>query len=563
MLKFISSSSSSFSSSISKLNTSHTKKSFQIFFSIRNQSNTSTNNNNKQKLIDFNDTKITFQSKSFSELLRGYFVFQICTIPFLVSNSEKLIKTSYNLLGKTLTDFSLKLSFFSHFCAGRNTEEIGIVIKEFEKNGIGSILDYAAEADIEEEEGSGGGGGSDKKGIKHETSDEQKKVQVRTYDYKNEALCDQRTKVFEDCLISAHKVKGNRSNAFVAIKCTALTDPQLLEKMSITVIELRNLFHKFDVDGSGYITLDEFKTQYESIFSNSDSLNDVFNQLDTNKDGKVDYIAWSNTITIEDLKNLTKHCKVQGPLFKATFTDEEREMLLKMRGRVNYLAELASKKDVQMMIDAEHTYFQPAIDNIAYTLMHKYNKEKAVIFSTYQMYLNDSMGRLVTDLNRAKIGNYFFAAKIVRGAYLELEKKRALDLKYPNPIQPNKAETDKNYNNAINEILKRISEGSKIELMIASHNQNSIEKTVELMNQYQISPQNGPIHFAQLMGMADYLTYGLGRNGYKAYKYVPYGEIKEVMPYLTRRAQENSGMMGGAHNEINMLTKEIKRRLGF
>lgn len=507
------------------------------------------------KLINFNDTKSTFESKSFFELIKGYIVYKTCTYPILVKYSEKLIRTSYKLLGTTLTDFILKLTFFSQFCAGENEIKIEPTIKKFNQFGIGSILDYAAEADLDEEE--------EKAKKKIQVSEEQKKVQVRTYNYKNEELCEERAEIFRRCLVAAHNVKGDRSNAFVAIKCTALTDPLLLEKMSITVVELRNLFHRFDVDGSGYITLDEFKTQYEAIFSNSDNINDVFSKLDRNNDGKVDYIAWSNTIQIENLKDLTKHCKVQGPLFRATFTDEERELLLKMRKRVNLLAELAVEKDVQMMIDAEHTYFQPAIDNIAYTLMNKYNKNKAVIFSTYQMYLNDSMGRLITDLNRAKNGNYYFAAKLVRGAYLELEKKRAIDQNYPNPIHATKSDTDDNYNNGINEVLRRISEGSKIELMIASHNQGSIEKTVELMDQYKISPKDGPIHFAQLMGMSDHLTYGLGKKGYKAYKYVPYGAVKEVMPYLIRRAQENSGMMGGAHNELKMLKAEIKRRLGF
>jgi proline dehydrogenase len=496
-------------------------------------------------VIDFQNTKSIFESKSFSELIRGYVVFKTCEFPFLVSNAQTLITTSYKYLGKSLTDFVLKLSFFSHFCAGETTEGIKPVIHQFDKNGIGSILDYAAEADFEE---------------LPELSIEEKKIQVRTYDYMNEALCDKRTEVFAKCLRSAHEVKGNRSNAFVAIKCTALTDPKLLEKMSIAVRELRNLFNRFDSDNSGYITLDEFKQQYEAIFTNSSNFDEIFQQLDTDKDGKVDYVGWSNIITIEDLRNVTQNCRVKGPLFNATFTDEERDMLLKMRSRVNYLAELASDMNVQMMIDAEHTYFQPAIDNIAYTLMNRYNKNKAVIFTTYQMYLNDSMSRLLTDLHRAHEGNYYFSTKIVRGAYLELEQKRAEEMGYPNPIQPNKEATDENYNNAIKELLLRMKNGSKVELMVASHNQNSIETTVNLMKEFSI-PASGSVHFAQLMGMADHLTYGLGHNGYKAYKYVPYGLVEEVMPYLTRRAQENSGMLGGAKNELMMLRKEIKRRL--
>jgi proline dehydrogenase len=501
----------------------------------------------QKKIIDFDDTKTSFESKSLSDLIRGYVVFKTCEFPFLVSHSQQLITTSYKYLGTTLTDFILKLSFFKHFCAGETTEDIKPVIEQFNLNGIGSILDYAAEADFEE---------------LPNLTPEEKKIQVRTYDYKNEALCDQRTEVFIKCLKSAHEVKGNRSNAFVAIKCTALTDPKLLEKMSIAVTELRNLFHRFDRDGSGYITLDEFKSQYEMIFTNSQNFDQVFQQLDTDQDGKVDYVGWSNILTIEDLRNMTQNCRVQGPLFNATFTDEERDLLLKMRGRVNKLAELASSMNVQMLIDAEHTYFQPAIDNIAYTLMNRYNKDKAVIYTTYQMYLVDSMSRMLTDLHRASSGNYYFATKVVRGAYLELEQKRAKEMGYADPIRPNKEATDESYNQAIKELLTRIKEGGKVEMMVASHNQNSIETTVQLMDEYGI-PSHGPVHFAQLMGMADHLTFGLGKGKYKAYKYVPYGLVEEVMPYLTRRAQENSGMLGGAKNELKMLRKEIGRRFKF
>eukprot|EP00602_Paraphysomonas_sp_CaronLab_P001692 CAMPEP_0185033924 /NCGR_PEP_ID=MMETSP1103-20130426/23340_1 /TAXON_ID=36769 /ORGANISM="Paraphysomonas bandaiensis, Strain Caron Lab Isolate" /LENGTH=403 /DNA_ID=CAMNT_0027570369 /DNA_START=420 /DNA_END=1631 /DNA_ORIENTATION=+ len=394
-------------------------------------------------------------------------------------------------------------------------------------------------------------------------TEEERDISVRTYDYKNEELCDRRMETFADCLRSANAVKGYSTNGFVAIKCTALTDPKLLEKMSTTVTELRNLFLKFDIDGSGFITKDEFRKQYERHFSGSGAeVEEVFRMLDSDQDGMVDYVSWSNIITIEDLYKLTSHCKVKGPLFNATFTTEEREMLLRMRTRLNTLAELASKMDVHMMIDAEHTYFQPAIDNIAYTLMNSYNQNKAVIFTTYQMYLTDSMGRLLTDLKRAELGNYYFAAKLVRGAYMELERKRAEDMGYKDPIQPSKQATDDNYNEGVAEVLRRIRDGKKVELMIASHNQSSVENTIRMMSEHGI-PNDGPVHFAQLMGMADHLTYGLGKQKYKAYKYVPYGQVKEVMPYLTRRAIENSGMLGGAKLEIQMFRAEILRRLGL
>lgn len=476
-------------------------------------------------------------------------VFQSCRFPWIVAQSENLIRMSYNVLGDSITDFVLKKTFYGHFCAGEDTNEIRPVVDELDKNGIGSILDYAAEADISE----------DTLEVIDGLTEVEREIKVRTYDYKNEELCDQRAEVFADCLRSANAVKGYKTNGFVAVKVTALTDPALLEKMSTTVLELRNLFLKFDEDKSGYISTEEFERQYCEYFTGKDA-KEVFDTLDFDKDGFVDYVSWSNIITIEDLSKLTSQCRVKGPLFNATFTEEEKMMLLRMRARMNKLAELASEMDVHMMIDAEHTYFQPAIDNIAYTLMNKYNKDKAVIFSTYQMYLNDAMTRLETDLHRAHIGDYYFAAKLVRGAYMELERKRAADMGYADPIQPSKEATDESYNKGVSLVMDLMSQKRKVELMIASHNQHSVEHTIGLMEKHGVD-SSGPVHFAQLMGMADHLTYGLGARGYKAYKYVPYGQVKEVMPYLVRRAQENSGMLGGALNEIAMVSKELKRRI--
>ena len=227
-------------------------------------------------------------------------------------------------------------------------------------------------------------------------------------------MCDERAQTFEKCLRSANVVKGASSNGFVAIKITALTNPQLLEKMSKVVVEIRNLFLKFDKNNTGYIEVDEFKRGYDYFFD-GEMAAEVFNRIDSDRDGIIDYIEWSNTITIEDLHLLTSQCREKGPLFHATFTAEERDLLLSFRSRVRKLARLAHELDVNMMIDAEHSYFQPSIDNVATTLMKEFNTDKPTIFTTYQLYLKDSSSRLETDLIRAKKGNYYFAAKLVRG----------------------------------------------------------------------------------------------------------------------------------------------------
>ena len=315
--------------------------------------------------IDFNDAATSFKTKSLPELLRAYFVFQTCRVKFLVKNSESLIKKSYAILGEGPTDYVLRKTFFGHFCAGQDTPDMGPTIRRLENSGIGSILDYAAEADIEEE-APGSQGAEKAKKAAMETSPKS----ARVYDYCDEELCDERTKVFVSCIKSAHELQKGSTRAsldgFAAIKCTALGNPKLLERISTTIVEIRNLFLKFDVNNSGRISKEDFKKQYQLYFTSGEDVEEVFRKMDLDADDTVDYVEWSNALPIEELHKLTSFCKTKGPLANATLTEEERGLLLVMRNRINGLADLADQLNVKLMIDAEHTYFQPAIDNIAW-----------------------------------------------------------------------------------------------------------------------------------------------------------------------------------------------------
>lgn len=497
--------------------------------------------------LNFNNPRESFRTKTNIELLRSYLVFKSCLIPPLVKHSDKIHNLMRKFCGDRITDFVMKKTFFGHFCAGEDHEDIRPTIHRLDHSGIGSILDYAAEADIVDD---------DKKEHRGEGSSLAK---VRVYDYHNETLCDQHVKTFESCLRSSHSVRGINNRGFAAVKITALGDPELLKRVSTAITEIRNLFIRFDVDGSGVITKKEFAQQYNKIFTGGD-VEKVFASMDLDGDDKIDYIEWSNSITIEELHNLTSHCRTKGPLARATLTEEERNLLLNLRSRIEHLAKLTVELGVHMMIDAEHTYFQPAIDNIANTLMKRHNIHYPAIFSTYQMYLVDSSQRLKTDMERASKGGYYFAAKLVRGAYMELERNRAKELDIPDPIHPTLQATHDNYNNCMEYVLSKIAEGEKVEVMFATHNQESIERCIALMHKYKLTPQHG-VYFAQLLGMADHLSYTLGLASYKAYKYVPYGKVREVMPYLSRRAQENSSVLGNVGLEISMARDELLRRL--
>jgi len=213
------------------------------------------------------------------------------------------------------------------------------------------------------------------------------------------------------------------------------------------------------------------------------------------------------------------------------------------------------------MIDAEQTYFQPAIDAITMAVSSHCNTSPSslIIYNTYQMYLKDTLPRLLRDVDQAKSEGWNLCAKIVRGAYMQSERERAQTLNLPDPVNPNIETTHKQYNDAI-ELLASL----KIPFIVASHNMDSVEHTIKVLEKNNISKQ-GRVGFAQLLGMQDGITHGLVERGYDAFKYIPYGPVGVTMPYLIRRAQENSGMVSGSGVERDRqeLWDELKQRCGF
>jgi proline dehydrogenase len=229
-----------------------------------------------------------------------------------------------------------------------------------------------------------------------------------------------------------------------------------------------------------------------------------------------------------------------------------------MINRLEMLATAAAKHNVALMVDAEQSYMQPSIDHLALNLQRKYNQEHAVIFNTFQCYLKDSVHRVKIDLVRAKREKFKFACKLVRGAYMVQERKRAIDMKYKDPIHDTITDTHENYDNIVELLLDHNSIAS---FMVASHNEESVHRTTELMHARGIPKSNGGVYFGQLKGMCDHVSFSLGHAGYKVFKYVPYGPVKEVIPYLVRRAEENVDLMQGAGKESSMLKNEIFRRM--
>ena len=238
-------------------------------------------------------------------------------------------------------------------------------------------------------------------------------------------------------------------------------------------------------------------------------------------------------------------------------TSSEKEEWNRVVNRYEEVCKMAHEKNVVIMIDAEETWIQDAVDKLVNEMKSKYNREKAIVWNTIQMYRTGRLEYLAKDLERANEKNYFLGYKFVRGAYMEKERNRAQEMNYPDPIQPTKQATDDNFNAAIDFVMKNL---DKVSAFFGTHNEKSTELVMDKMREQNLPNDFDHIHFGQLYGMSDNITYYLGAKKYNAAKYLPYGPVKDVVPYLTRRAQENTSVAGQTGRELGLIEKELKRR---
>jgi proline dehydrogenase len=242
---------------------------------------------------------------------------------------------------------------------------------------------------------------------------------------------------------------------------------------------------------------------------------------------------------------------------KEALTDEEARSFERVRTRVDAICAKAFACGIPVLVDAEETWIQEPIDALAYEMMAKYNQQKAIVYNTYQLYRTEALKNLREAHHNATMHNYFLGAKLVRGAYMEKERERAREKGYPDPIQPDKTASDDAFNKALEFCLDN---KQRISMMCGSHNDYSNYYLTILMDKYGLKPNDPRVWFAQLYGMSDNISFNLAKVGYNVAKYVPYGPVKSVMPYLLRRAQENTSVAGQSSRELTLIRKELKRR---
>ncbi|KAL0089917.1 FAD-linked oxidoreductase-like protein [Phycomyces blakesleeanus] len=501
------------------------------------------------ELLD-DQSRTVMQAKSNSELVLALFVYKLCSFTWLVEAAPQMIEFAEKVGLETPVYYVIRNTFFRHFCGGENPEECLEPMSRLSRSGIDCIFDLSVEADLAD--------GS--------PSQEQQ-----------DAMAEKITRMTEHSIRTASQ--GNSvAGAFAAIKITAFGAPALLLRLNQAIASLQLSFQdhqklgKVDADGVEAIINKLLPTDSEE---HKIMRTQVVQRLRQEK------------LSLDRIE-FTKLFDIQGPYrdiwWKAQpgeglLDAEELEAYDRMIARLERVCSLGQELKTGIMVDAEQSYFQEAIDYIAMNLQEKYNKRTLednsgpVVFNTYQMYTKSAQGKLELDVERAGRNNFTFAAKLVRGAYMVSERKRAQQLNYPSPIHDSLEDTHASYNGGITFLLSKLqvfqettgepvqASNSPVVFMVASHNRDSVILTIQEMEKNNVSRHAGVVHFGQLFGMQDPISYTLGRHGYSIYKYLPYGAIHEVIPYLLRRAQENSAVLGGVTKERALMAAELKDRL--
>lgn len=236
---------------------------------------------------------------------------------------------------------------------------------------------------------------------------------------------------------------------------------------------------------------------------------------------------------------------------------EELNEWNRVYARMRRICDTAKEKNIGVLIDAEETWIQDPVDALTMIMMDEYNRNKLVVYNTAQLYRHDRLPFLLKMYEAAVDRNFLLGIKLVRGAYMEKERKRAAEKGYSSPIQPDKKSTDRDFDESVRLCIEHI---DRIGVIVATHNEQSNLLTTQLMKEKGLPPNHPHVHFSQLYGMSDNITFNLAEGGFNVSKYLPFGPIQDVVPYLMRRAQENTSVKGQTGRELSLIKKELKRR---
>ncbi|KAJ0057326.1 hypothetical protein NL108_002274, partial [Boleophthalmus pectinirostris] len=452
-----------------------------------------------------------------------------------------MIDLSRRVLGQRLFEMMMKMTFYGQFVAGEDHNSIKPLVHKNEAFGVGAVLDYSVEEDLTQEEAekkemdscvseaekeSPDDGLREKKYKAHRQFGDRRGgvISARTYFYADEAKCDKQMETFINCI----KASGGASaDGFSAIKMTALGRPQFLLQFSEVLVKWRRFFNLLAAQqGKSEMMVLDQKLELEQLKENlaemgvgaKDEIEHWFTGERLGLSGTIDLLDWnslindttkiSNLLMVPNLKQ-TSHLE---PLLKK-FTAEEEQQMKRMLQRMDILAKHAMENGVRLMVDAEQTYFQPAISRLTLEMQRKFNREKPIIFNTYQCYLKEAYDNVTMDVELSRREGWYFGAKLVRGAYMYQERARAAEIGYEDPINPDYEATNRIhvfcFCRCLEYVLEEIERSRTANVMVATHNEDTIKFTLEMMNDMALSPTENKVYFGQLLGMCDQISFPL------------------------------------------------------
>ena len=445
------------------------------------------------------------------------------------------MRISRILLGKRLFTYLMKKSFYGQFAGGENISELKPCVENLAQHGVHSMLNFSVESDLDTTVG--------------------------------ESQCEESLETILSILDSSKEVCQGRP--FSSFKITGLTTPQFLYEFTDVLEGVQRVFLECSVaerDIGGFVSSlsGEVVRGDETLFVNRVITREgfvkiagspeLFDSVDTGNTGKLDFyqfreILMSNPKIISQIEGIPE------------LTAELVEGGTRLKDRLTQIIKKTKSIDARIMIDAEQTYMQPAIDYFTVELMREHNQGVAYIYNTYQCYLKRTPNTLTLDARDALSRGYTLGVKLVRGAYMVEEAARAARLRYENPVQNSKEETDQAYHNMLDVLLELVSR-DHCYMLAGSHNEVTVKYLMSQLQHHNLHPDpRERVVFGQLYGLCDPTTFQLSSSGYTVFKAIAWGPVEAVLPFLARRAQENTGVLGSRTRELDLLKMEIWRRV--
>lgn len=533
------------------------------------------------KSVNFDDP-YTYRTRSTWYLIKALAILKICSFEVIAMNAAAIMRATEKVLGSRLTyGVLVKRSFYNYFCAGENDKELKKSIQWLLNCNIGCVLDYAAEADAE------GFAPSPGESEAPDVSMASLVVKPNINYVDREHYYNDNMKLYMMAIMHASLNSPRHVPGVTAMKVTGMCDPQLLARMSAILMSIHQSWcmhftqeedvpkleecrvvmgvnHKHQL----YITTQQLREgfdRYNPDMCLSDAqFDEVLKEFQPDEQGRINYFKYKDVLSEAVIE--LEPSPVQRALIDRLprVSDHERKLWKAIVNRVSLIALAAKELHVHVLIDAEQTFYQLAIDALVGYLQKKYNTERPVVQNTYQCYLTYAEDRISNDLKRAREYNYQWGGKVVRGAYIIQERHTAKVCGYTSPIWSTYDETNQCYQAAAKRILRELEQlpDSNYEVFFGTHNRQSLEYiTHEILTKPQLRRK---VLFGQLYAMRDNLTIPLAKAGFNAYKYLPYGPVRDTVHYLCRRAVENSSILTGKDSdEVVMLRKELMRRLLF